>query len=119
MQEKLKNRAQNELILSRFRADLAFIKNAKNYYAMFKYVIDKCAIAQLENILLYEQGHFSDDEYTCNVSCIQRTKERAIAVHGEWVIKALEQSKTQHTPRTLVSSVYSDIWGIELKGEEE
>lgn len=118
MQEKLKNRAQNELILSRFCADLAFIENPENYYAMFKYVLDKCASAQFGNILLYEKGHFTDDEYTCNVSRIQRAKERAIATHGEWAIKVFEQSKTQHTPRTFVSSVYADIWGIELNGEK-
>ena len=102
------------LLLSRFKSDLAFIENTENYYAMFKYVIDKCASAQLGNVLLYEEGHFTDDKYTCNVSRIQRAKERAIATHGEWMIKAFERSKTQHTPRTFVSSVYSAIWGIEL-----
>lgn len=105
-----------EFLLSRYKGDLKFIEDTENYYAMFKYVIDKCATAQLENILLYEDGYFTDEEYTVNVSRIQRAKERAIAVHGEWAIKMFEQSKTQHTPRTFVSSVYSDIFGIELKG---
>lgn len=106
-----------ESLLNRFNGDLAFIENPENYYAMFKYVIDKCASAQLGNILLYEDGHFTDGEYTCNVSRIQRAKERAITTHGEWTVKAFERSKTQHTPRTFVSSVYSDIWGIEITGE--
>lgn len=107
----------NKILLSRFKSDLAFIENPENYYAMFKNVIDKCASAQLGNILLYEEGHFTDEEYTGNVSRIQRAKERAIVTHGEWTIKAFERSKTQHTPRTFVSSVYSAIWGIELPGE--
>lgn len=105
-----------KILLSRFKGDLAFIENPENYYAMFKNVIDKCASAQLGNVLLYEEGHFNDDEYTCNVSRIQRAKEHAIIKHGEWTIKAFERSKTQHTSRTFVSSVYSDIWGIELPG---
>lgn len=106
-----------KLLLSRFNGDLAFIENTENYYAAFKYVIDKCATAQLENTLLYEQGHFSDGEYTYNISRIQIARTRAIATHVEWVIKTLAQSKTSHTRRTLVSSIYSDIFGIELKEE--
>lgn len=104
-----------EILLSRFKSDLAFIENQENYYAMFKYVIDKCAAAQFGNVLLYEEGRVTEAEYTYNVSRIQRAKEHAIITHGEWMIKAFERSKTQHTPRTFVSSVYSAIWGIELK----
>lgn len=108
-----------EIMLSRYKSDLKFIEDTENYYAMFRYVIDKCASAQLGNVLLYEEGHFTDAEYTENVSRIQRAKERAIAVHGEWAIKMFEQSKTLHTPRTFVSSVYFDIFGIELKEDKE
>lgn len=105
----------SEYLLSSFKDNLAFIENTENYYAMFKNVIDKCTFAKLGNILLYEGGHFTDDEYKCNISRIQRAKERAIATHGEWVIKTLGQSKTPHTRQTLVSSVYADIFGVELK----
>ena len=108
----------DKLLLSRFKGDLAFIENTENYYASFKFVIDKCATAQLGNLLLYEEGNITDADYTCNVGRIQRAKERAITVHGEWAIKMFEQSKTQHTPRTFVSSIYYDIWGIKLKREE-
>lgn len=108
---------RKEFLLSRFKGDLAFIENTENYYAAFKYVIDKCATAQLENTLLYEQGHFSDGEYTYNVSRIQIARTRAIVAHGEWVVERLKQSKTPHTRQTLVSSIYSDIFGIELKEE--
>lgn len=109
----------NEVLLSRFKSDMAFITNTENYYAMFKHVIEKCAAAQLGNLLIYESGLMSDADYTYNVSQIQRVKEIAIKIHGEWTIERLKESKTQHTPRTFVSSVYSDIFGVELKGEGE
>lgn len=104
-----------EFILSRFKGDLAFIENTENYYAAFDYVIDKCATAQLENSLLYMEEAISNAEYNANFDRIHKAHKLAITTHGEWVIKTLEQSKTPHTPRTLVSSIYSDIWGIELK----
>lgn len=107
------------ILLSRYKSDLKYIEDTENYYAMFRYVINKCAIAQLENTLLYEEGHFTDTEYAENVSRIQRAKECAITTHGEWAIKMFEQSKTLHTPRTFVSSVYCDIFGVELKGDRE
>lgn len=104
----------DEFLKSRFKSDLTFIQNAGNYYAQFKYVLDKCATAELENILLFDMGYFSDAEFRNNVSIIHTAKEKAIKTHGEWVIKMFEQSTTRHTPRTFVSSVYSDIFGIVL-----
>lgn len=106
----------NEL-LSRFECDMATIENPDDYYAMFRYLIEICAKAQLENELLHKGGVFSTDKYVENLDRIQKAKELAIKTHGEWTIKMFEQSKTQHTPRTFVSSIYSDIFGIELKGE--
>lgn len=102
-------------LMSRFQGDLSFIENTENYYAMFRHVIECCITAQLENLLLFNGGFFSDEKYIENVSRIQRAKEQAITTHGEWAIKMFEQSKTQHTPRTFVSSVYSDIFDIVLK----
>ncbi len=104
----------NEL-LSRFECDLATIENPNSYYAMFRYVIVSCARAQIENELLHKGGVFFYDNYVENANRIERAKELAIKTHGEWTIKMFEQSKTQHTPRTFVSSVYSDIFGVELK----
>lgn len=106
-----------ESLLERFKCDLATIENPDSYYAMFRYTIEICAKAQLENELLRNNGTISREQYVENLNRIQKTQERAIKVHGEWTITMLEQSKTQHTTRTLVSSVYSDIFGIELKGE--
>lgn len=105
-------------LLVRLENDLAFIENPDDYYAMFRYVIESCAKAQLENELLLNSGVFSNETYCRNADRIQKAKKQAIITHGEWAIKMFEQSKTQHTPRTFVSSIYSDIWGIELKQEE-
>ncbi len=104
-----------KFLKSRFQGDLAFVENTENYYAMFQYVIEKCATAQVENLLLYTAGILPDEKYIENITRIQSAKELAIKTHGEWTIKMFEQSKTQHTPRTLVSSVYADIFNIELK----
>lgn len=108
----------DKLLLSRFECDLATIENPDSYYAMFRYTIEICAKAQLENELLRNSSTISREQYVENLDRIQRAKELAIKTHGEWTIKMFEQSKTQHTPRTFVSSVYSDIFGIELKGNE-
>lgn len=94
---------------------VAFIKNEENYYALFKYVIDYCAVAQFANKRLFDMGIISEEEYRNNLAVIEQAKELAVKTHGEWTIKMLEQSNTQHTNRTLVSSVYSDIFGMELK----
>jgi len=104
-----------KFLKSRFQGDLAFIENTENYYAMFRYVIEKCATAQLENLLLFTAGIITDEKYIENITRIQKTKEQAIVTHGEWTIKMFEQSKKQHTARTFVSSVYADIFNIELK----
>lgn len=103
-----------EFLSSQLEIHLAFIENPDDYYAMFRYVIESCTKAQLENELLRNSGAISREKYIEYADRIQRAKELAIKTHGEWAVKAFEQSKTQHTPRTFVSSVYSDIWGIEL-----
>lgn len=104
-----------KFLKSRFQGDLAFVENTENYYAIFQYVIEKCATAQLENLLLYTAGILPDEKYIENITRILSAKELAIKTHGEWTIKMFEQSKTQHSTRTLVSSVYADIFNIELK----
>lgn len=108
-----------EILLDKFETDLAFIEDPEDYYAMFRYVIVSVARAELENTLLHHEGLISGHKYAENADRIEKARDRAIKTHGEWTAKMLEQSKTQHTPRTLVSSVYSDIFGIELKGDKE
>jgi hypothetical protein len=105
-------------LLSKFECDLATIESPDSCYALFRYTIEICAKAQLENELLRNSGAISREKYIEYADRIQKAKELAIKTHGEWAIKMFEQSETQHTPRTFVSSVYSDIFGIVLKGEE-
>lgn len=114
---KVSEAPESQIIRQEFFNKLVFIENVENYYAMFKYVIETCARMQVGNLVLCEEGYFTDSEYLDNIRRIEKAKELAIKTHGEWTIKMFEQSKTQHTPRTFVSSVYSDIFGIELKGE--
>ncbi len=106
-----------EFLLSRFENDLAFIENPDDYYAMFRYVIESCAKAQLENELLRNSEAISSETYVENSDRIQRAKERAIVTHGEWAVKAFERNKKPHTRRMFVRSIYYDIFGIELKEE--
>lgn len=108
-----------ELLINKFECDLAFIEDPEDYYAMFRYVIASIARVELENTLLHHEGVISGDKYVENANRIDKARELAIKTHGEWTVKMLEQSKTQHTPRTLVSSIYADIFGIELKGDDE
>lgn len=109
----------NDTLLKQLKTDLAFIENAENYYAMFGYVIERCATARQANILLSVERVISNEIYVENDARIRAARKSAIITHGEWTIKMFEQSKTQHTPRTFVSSVYSDIFDVELKGEKK
>ncbi|MDE7181503.1 MAG: hypothetical protein K2O41_00540 [Clostridia bacterium] len=106
------------ILRSQFQCDLTFIENSANYYAMFRYVIESCARAEFANSVLHNSVIFSDENYIENLNRIQKAKERATVTHGEWAINAFEQSETQHTPRTFVSSVYSDIFNIVLKPKD-
>ncbi len=106
-------------ISSILKMKLNFIENKEHYYAMFQSTLEACSKAELANLLLYEREDITYEKFNENVTRIKNAKEHAIKTHGEWTIKAFERSETQHTPRTFVSSVYSDIWGIELKEEEE
>lgn len=114
---KVSEAPESQIIRQEFFNKLVFIENVENYYPMFKYVIETCARIQVGNLVLCEDGYFTDSEYLDNIRRIEKAKELAIKTHGEWTINMLEQSKAQHSVRALVSSVYSDIFGVELKGE--
>lgn len=101
----------HELLKKRLQCDLIFIENKDNYYAMFGFVLDTCTKAQFENLLLYEAEKISDSVYVENASRIQKAKELAIKTHMAWTIKFLNNSATQHTKETIVSSIYSDVFG--------
>lgn len=104
-----------EQLLNRLKSDLKFIENPDNYFAVFKYVLSSCTTAGFLNRLLFDSEALSDEEFRENKRRIQEAKQCAIKVHGEWTIQTLEKSKTKHTVRTFVSTLYSDIFEIELK----
>ncbi len=100
-------------VINQLKACLKFIENAKNYFSMFRYVIDYCSTAEFANRILFEAEAISDSEFTENVKRIQEAKRNAIKTHLEWTVRTLEQSNTPHTVRSLTYSVYSDVFGIE------
>lgn len=103
-----------EQLLNQLKANLKFIENPDNYFAMFKYVISSCTTAEFANQILHCSEALSDEEFRANAKRISEARRNAIKLHGEWTIKTLEQSKTKHTVRTFASTLYSDIFGIEL-----
>lgn len=107
-----------EQLLHQLQANLKFIENPDNYFAMFKYVLSSCTTADFANQILHNSEALSDEEFRTNASRIQEAKQRAIKTHGEWTIRALEKSKTKHTVRTFVSTIYSDVFDTELRGEQ-
>lgn len=107
-----------EQLLNQLKANLKFIENQDNYFAMFRYVISSCTTAEFANQILHNSEALSDEEFRTNAKRISEAKQRAITMHGEWTIKTLEKSKSKHTVRTFVSTLYSDIFNIELRGEQ-
>lgn len=104
-----------EQLLNQLKANLKFIENSENYFAMFKFVISSCTTADFANQILHNSEALNDEEFRANANRISEARRNAIKIHGEWTISTLEQSKTKHTVRTLVSTLYSDIFEIELK----
>lgn len=104
-----------EQLLNQLKANLKFIENPDNYFSMFKYVISSCTTAEFANQILHCSEELNDEEFRANAKRISEAKQNAIKVHGEWTIQTLEQSKTKHTVRTFVSTLYSDIFETELK----
>lgn len=102
-------------LINQLKASFKFLENSDNYFSMFKYVINSCIQAECINELLHDLEALNDKEFAENAKQISEARRNAIKVHGEWTIRTLEQSKTKHTVRTFVSTLYSDIFEIELK----
>lgn len=109
---------RNDSYLNILQAHLKFIEDKKNYYAMFRGVMDNCAEARRLNLTCFNSDEITDEEFRNNVSRIHAARELAIVTHGKWVAERLEKSKTQHTVKSLVSSVYSDIYNIQIYGNQ-
>ncbi len=104
-----------EQLINQLQANLKYIENSENYFSMFKYVISSCTTAEFANQILHCLEELNDEEFRANVKRISEARRNAIKLHGEWTIRTLEQSKTKHTVRTFVSTLYSDIFDTELK----
>lgn len=104
-----------ELIRDRFTTALNVIEDSSNYYAMFGRMVNLCAVACERNHLLFELGGISDEEFRMNDRRIEEAKKKMIVTHGKWTAGFLEQRKDRHTVQTLVSSIYHDIFEIEIK----
>ena len=103
-----------EQIRASLLAALATIEDAANYYAMFGRTVELCAVANERNRLLFDAGGISDEEFCSNNQRIEEARKKMIISHGDWTKQFLEQRKDRHTVGTLVSSVYNDIFGIEI-----
>ena len=104
-----------EQLINQLQANLKFIENQDNYFSMFKYVISSCTNAEFANQILHNSEALNDEVFRANAKRISEARQRAIKIHGEWTIRTLEQSKTKHTVRTFVSTLYSDIFDTELR----
>lgn len=108
------------LIQEQMRESLAsaisMIEDTDNHYALFGSTLEMCGIAKERNRYLFQLDCISDEEYRDNIRRIEEAKKKMIVTHGKWVAQLLGKSKTEHTVQTLVSSIYHDIFGIEIKG---
>jgi len=104
-----------EQLINQLQANLKYIENSENYFSMFKYVISSCTNAEFANKILHNSEALNDEVFRANAKRISEARQHAIKLHGEWTIRTLEQSKTKHTVRTFVSTLYSDIFDTELK----
>lgn len=100
---------KNELI-QRLKTLLLIIKEEINYFALFEKVIESCAVAVEVNRICYSEKFINDNEFIYVNEMINSCRKKAIETHREWTIKVLENSKTEHTRKSIVMSVYNDIF---------
>lgn len=73
-------------------------------------VIDSCSASIVLNKVLFNSEVIDDETFKQNADRIYTAKKTAIITHEQWVINMLEKSPTQHTIKSLVSSVYVDLF---------
>lgn len=89
---------------------LSFIENKENYFAMIGSVIDSCSASIVLNRVLFNSKVIDNETFRQNADRIYTAKKIAITTHEHWVIDFLEKSPTQHNIKSLVSSVYVDLF---------
>ena len=53
----------SEQLLNQLKANLKFIENPDNYFAMFRYVISYCTTAEFANQILHNSEAITDQDY--------------------------------------------------------
>ncbi len=104
-----------EELICRLNNLIAFIENKDNYFAMFGHVIESCSAANEINRLVWDIGHISDACFMDNNERISKSKTEAIKAHLDLTIRYLEKSETKHTVKSLVSTIYNDIYQVAIK----
>ena len=97
-------------LIQRLKSILSIIQDENNYYALFEKVIESCAIAVELNRICFSEQLINDNEFIYANDMINSCRKKAIETHREWTIQMLENSKTEHTRKSIVTSVYNDIF---------
>ncbi len=97
-------------VMEQLNTYLNFIENKENYFAMIGSVIDSCSASIVLNRVLFNLKVIDDETFRQNADRIYAAKKTAIITHEQWVINMLEKSPTQHNIKSLVSSVYVDLF---------
>ena len=98
------------ILIERLKAMLAFVADESNYYAFFGKVIETCAAASEINRICFAAELIEDEEFRQASEILAYCRSKAIAVHRDWTIQSLDNSKTQHSCKSIVMSVYNDIF---------
>lgn len=97
-------------VIEQLKTYLSFIENKENYFAMIGSVIESCSASIVLNRVLFNSEVIDDETFRQNADRIYTAKKTAIITHEQWVINMLEKSPTQHNIKSLVSSVYVDLF---------
>lgn len=99
----------NELV-QRLKSLLSIIQDETNYFALFEKIIESCAVAVELNRICFSEQFINDNEFIYVNDIISSCRKKAIETHRDWTIKVLENSKAEHTRKSIVMSVYNDIF---------
>ena len=104
-----------EELLERLKTIRSFIEDSNNYFALFGKVIDSCAVGQELNRICWDHEFITDEEFRNYSEVIEHCRDEAIKTHVDCTIRYLENSKTEHTRKTLVMTIYNDIYQKNMK----
>lgn len=97
--------------LKELETALKFIENKENYYAGFRHVVETCSRADVINTALWNAGKIDDLDKMMYSERIRTAKNNAINRHKSWMIRRMQESVTNHTVESFVSTIYNAIFG--------